>query len=148
MLGLCVQFTAHYLTGVSRWRSDLPCEGNNFFPLFTQVLHTLQQGLKHLFFLTMPNSDSCDRKCWKFLHFYSGMEVLSLHFRGFKLHKYNNHMIIWLMAFILSYGIMFEIWAPPTSAFDGNSMSRRKVQRWALQSLLWWPTSTWSSLRS
>ena len=45
-----------------------------------------------------------------FLHFYSGMEVLSLHFRGFRLHKYNNHMIIWLMAFIFSYGIMFEIW--------------------------------------
>ena len=27
-------------------------------------------------------------------------------------------------------------------------MSRRKVRRWVLQSLLWWPTSTWSSLRS
>ena len=27
-------------------------------------------------------------------------------------------------------------------------MSRRKVWRWVLQSLLWWPTSTWSSLRS
>ena len=28
------------------------------------------------------------------------------------------------------------------------SMSRRKVRQWAHRSLLWWTTSTWSSLRS
>ena len=31
---------------------------------------------------------------------------------------------------------------------EETSMSRRKVQRWALRSLLWWTTSTWSSWRS
>ena len=39
-------------------------------------------------------------------------------------------------------------WSPPTSAMEETSMSRRKVWQWALQSLLWWTTSTWSSLRS
>ena len=37
---------------------------------------------------------------------------------------------------------------PPTSVLEETSMSRRKVRRWVLQYLLWWPTSTWSSLRS
>ena len=31
---------------------------------------------------------------------------------------------------------------------EETSTSRRKVRQWAPWSLLWWPTSTWSSLRS
>ena len=30
----------------------------------------------------------------------------------------------------------------------GENFYEQKVQRWAPRSLLWWPTSTWSSLRS
>ena len=33
-------------------------------------------------------------------------------------------------------------------AMEEASTSRRKVRRWVPHSLLWWPTSTWSSLRT
>ena len=64
MLGLCVQCTAHYLTGVSRW-------GSNFSPLYASSAPTTA-GPKisvFFFFLTLPNSDSCEGNAEKFCTF-------------------------------------------------------------------------------